>query len=100
MLLSAFIFAFTPNGRKPLKKKVYLTQIGEFAFIIASLGVSLNVTSDFLYPVVVAVSVVTTFITPYMIRLAGPASDFVDRHMPEKWSRFLSKYASGTKTGL
>ena len=74
-----------------------LTQIGEFAFIIASLGVSLNVTSDFLYPVVVAVSVVTTFITPYMIRLAGPASDFVDRHMPEKWSRFLSKYASGTR---
>ena len=69
-----------------------LTQIGEFAFIIASLGVSLGVTSDFLYPIVVAVSVITTFLTPYMIRLAGPASDFVDRHLPEKWSRFLSKY--------
>ncbi len=47
-----------------------LTQIGEFAFIIASLGVSLHVTSDFLYPIVVAVSVITTFLTPYMIRLA------------------------------
>ena len=50
-----------------------LTQIGEFAFIIASLGVSLHVTSDFLYPIVVAVSVITTFLTPYMIRLAVPA---------------------------
>lgn len=74
-----------------------LTQIGEFAFIIASLGVSLKVTSDFLYPVVVAVSVITTFITPYMIRLAEPASDWVDRHLPERWRSFLSKYASGTR---
>lgn len=75
-----------------------LTQIGEFAFIIASLGVSLKVTSDFLYPVVVAVSVITTFLTPYMIRLAEPASAFVDRHLPEKWQHFLSRYASGTRT--
>lgn len=50
-----------------------LTQIGEFAFIIASLGVSLGVTSHFLYPIVVAVSVITTFLTPYMIRLSVPA---------------------------
>ena len=57
-----------------------LTQIGEFAFIIASLGVSLGVTSNFLYPIVVAVSVITTFLTPYMIRLAEPASDFVEAH--------------------
>lgn len=63
---------------KPLKTAMQcgfsLTQIGEFAFIIASLGVSLHVTSDFLYPIVVAVSVITTFLTPYMIRLAEPAS--------------------------
>ena len=51
-----------------------LTQIGEFAFIIAALGQSLKVTSDFLYPIVVAVSVITIFITPYMIRMAEPAS--------------------------
>ena len=57
-----------------------LTQIGEFAFIIASLGVSLHVTSHFLYPIVVAVSVITTFLTPYMIRLAEPASNLVDTH--------------------
>lgn len=74
-----------------------LTQIGEFAFIIASLGVSLKVTSHFLYPIVVAVSVITTFLTPYMIRLAEPASDFVDAHMPKKWKAFLDRYASGSR---
>lgn len=75
-----------------------LTQIGEFAFIIASLGVSLHVTSDFLYPIVVAVSVITTFLTPYMIRLAEPASNYVDSHLPERWQNFLSRYASGSQT--
>lgn len=75
-----------------------LTQIGEFAFIIASLGVSLHVTSDFLYPIVVAVSVITTFLTPYMIRLAVPAYNMIDHHIPERWLRLISKYASGTQT--
>lgn len=75
-----------------------LTQIGEFAFIIASLGVTLHVTSDFLYPIVVAVSVITTFITPYMIRLAEPASNYVDHHLPASWRRFLTRYSSGTQT--
>ena len=74
-----------------------LTQIGEFAFIIASLGVSLNVTSHFLYPIVVAVSVITTFLTPYMIRLAEPASNFVDAHMPKRWKGFLDRYTSGSR---
>ena len=59
-----------------------LSQIGEFAFIIASLGVSLGVTSSFLYPVVVAVSIITTFTTPYMIRVAQPASVWVGNHLP------------------
>lgn len=71
-----------------------LTQIGEFAFIIASLGVSLGVTSNFLYPIVVAVSVITTFLTPYMIRVAGPASTFVDSHLPAKWRAWLERYAT------
>ena len=75
-----------------------LTQIGEFAFIIASLGVSLNVTSSFLYPIVVAVSVITTFLTPYMIRLAVPAYQYVDKRMPLKWKRMLERYASGSQT--
>ncbi|MBP5778198.1 MAG: cation:proton antiporter [Prevotella sp.] len=62
-----------------------LTQIGEFAFILATLGTSLKVTSDFLYPIVVAVSVFTTFTTPYMIRLAVPAYNVVARMLPAKW---------------
>ena len=62
-----------------------LTQIGEFAFILATLGTSLHVTSDFLYPIVVAVSVFTTFTTPYMIRLAEPAYNVVSRVLPAKW---------------
>ncbi len=70
-----------------------LTQIGEFAFILATLGTSLNVTSDFLYPIVVAVSVFTTFTTPYMIRLAEPAYAVVARVLPK---RFQAKIESNT----
>ncbi len=61
-----------------------MAQIGEFSFIIASLGLSLGVISDFLYPVVVAVSVITTFLTPYMIRLATPAYNKLEHHLPKK----------------
>ena len=61
-----------------------MAQIGEFSFIIASLGLSLGVIGDFLYPVVVAVSVITTFLTPYMIRLATPASNMLERHLPKQ----------------
>ena len=75
-----------------------LTQIGEFAFIIASLGVSLNVTSSFLYPIVVAVSVITTFLTPYMIRLAVPAYNLVEKKMPERWKLMLERYTAGSQT--
>ena len=70
-----------------------LTQIGEFAFILATLGTSLHVTSDFLYPIVVAVSVFTTFTTPYMIRLAEPAYAMVERLMPQRWRSKLQDYA-------
>ena len=70
-----------------------LTQIGEFAFILATLGTSLGVTSDFLYPIVVAVSVFTTFTTPYMIRLATPAYSVVARMLPK---RFQAKLESNT----
>ena len=68
-----------------------LTQIGEFAFILATLGTSLHVTSDFLYPIVVAVSVFTTFTTPYMIRLAEPAYNVVSRILPGKWKARLER---------
>lgn len=59
-----------------------LAQIGEFAFILASLGTTLGVTSDFLYPVVVAVSIITTFFTPYMIRAASPVCKWLERIVP------------------
>lgn len=61
-----------------------MAQIGEFAFIIAALGESKGVTSNFLYPVVVAVSIVTTFLTPYMIKAAVPVHEFIEKLMPEK----------------
>ena len=73
-----------------------LTQIGEFAFILATLGTSLHVTSDFLYPIVVAVSVFTTFTTPYMIRLAEPAYAVVERLMPQRWRSKLQDYAESS----
>ena len=66
-----------------------MAQIGEFAFIIASLGLSLHVISDFLYPVVVAVSVITTFLTPYMMKAAIPCYEFMERRLPRKWIRRL-----------
>lgn len=68
-----------------------LTQIGEFAFILATLGTSLGVTGDFLYPIVVAVSVFTTFTTPYMIRLAEPAYNALSRVLPAKWIARLER---------
>lgn len=66
-----------------------MAQIGEFAFIIASLGLSLRVISDFLYPVVVAVSVITTFLTPYMLKVAIPCYEIMERRLPRKWIRRL-----------
>ena len=67
-----------------------MAQIGEFSFIIASLGLSLHVTGEFLYPVVVAVSVITTFLTPYMIRLSVPSYNVLERHLPKTWVRVLN----------
>ena len=70
-----------------------MAQIGEFSFIIASLGLSLGVISNFLYPVVVAVSVITTFLTPYMIRLANPTYQVMERHLPDKLIHILNHFA-------
>ena len=67
-----------------------MAQVGEFAFIIATLGKSLGVISEFLYPVVVAVSVITTFLTPYMIRAAEPCYNVLIKHLPKRWVRRLT----------
>ena len=75
-----------------------LTQIGEFAFIIASLGMSLGVLDTTSYPIVVAVTVVTTFTTPYFIRMADPCYSFLERHMPQRLRFLLTRYTSKAST--
>jgi monovalent cation:H+ antiporter-2, CPA2 family len=75
-----------------------LAQIGEFSFIIASLGVSLKVVSDFLYPIVIAVSAVTTFTTPYMIRYSDSIYSWVERRLPQKFLDRLSHYERAMST--
>ena len=72
-----------------------LAQIGEFAFIIATLGYSLGVMSDFIYPIIVTISVITTFTTPYFIRLANPFYEWLDPKLPPKFKTFLDNYSSG-----
>jgi len=82
---------------QPLKQSVQtgmsLSQIGEFSFIIATLGMTLNVTSSFLYPVVVAVSAITTFTTPFMVKYAVPFSEFLERKLPKKWIKNINRYS-------
>lgn len=78
--------------RVSLQTGFSLVQIGEFAFIIASLGQSLHVTDKSLYPIVVAVSVITTFLTPYIMKLAYPTLDFLEKHMSENTKKILDSY--------
>lgn len=73
-----------------------LAQIGEFSFIIATLGVTLNVTSDFLYPIAVAVSAVTTLTTPYLIQASGGFYQWLSRVLPERVKKKLSTYSAET----
>lgn len=77
-----------------------MAQVGEFAFIIATLGLSLGVIAHFLYPVVVAVSVITTFLTPYMIRLSEPAYRYLEVRIPRRWSRRLNHLEEGVHTQI
>lgn len=70
-----------------------LTQIGEFAFIIASLGLSLGVLDPTIYPIVVAVSVLTTFTTPYFIKMSNPVCDFVENHLPRRLQFLINRYS-------
>lgn len=80
------------DGRTSLRVGMGLSQIGEFSFIIAALGVTLQVTSDFLYPVAVAVSAITTLLTPYLIRAADPLSQKLGNVVPGRLARVLSLY--------
>lgn len=86
---------------QPLKQSIQagmsLAQIGEFSFIIATLGLSLQVTSDYLYPIAVGVSVITTFTTPYMIKLANPFFNWLAPRLPIKWKMAINQYSAGAQ---
>jgi CPA2 family monovalent cation:H+ antiporter-2 len=86
---------------QPLKQSIQtgmsLSQIGEFSFIIATLGTTLKVTSDFLYPIVVAVSAITTFTTPFMVKFAAPFSGYVEKKLPRKWVKRIQLYSANTE---
>ena len=80
------------DGRTSIRVGMGLSQIGEFSFIIATLGLTLKVTSDFLYPIVVAVSAITTLLTPYLIKLADSLSARAAHVMPQSLSRLFARY--------
>jgi CPA2 family monovalent cation:H+ antiporter-2 len=87
---------------QPLKQSVQvgmsMAQIGEFAFIVATLGLSLGVISDFLFPVAVGASAITTFTTPYFIKYAEPVYNFTSKYLPKKWVTRLNNYSIGTQS--
>lgn len=80
--------------RIAIQSGMSLAQIGEFSFIIAGLGMTLGATGDFLYPVAIAVSALTTLTTPWLIRASGPVADWVDRHLPAPLQTFTVLYGS------
>ena len=86
---------------QPLKQSVQvgmsMAQIGEFAFIVATLGLSLGVISDFLFPVAVGASAITTFTTPYLIKYSEPFYNFLVRRLPRNWVRNINTYSTGTQ---
>ncbi|MCG2614567.1 cation:proton antiporter [Terrimonas sp. NA20] len=87
---------------QPLKSSVQagmsLSQIGEFSFIIATLGLTLKVTSDFLYPIAVAVSAITTFTTPYMIKMSERLYEWLQKKLPASWTTAIHRYSSRSQS--
>ncbi len=87
---------------QPLKQAVQvgmsMAQVGEFAFIIATLGMTLGVTSDFLFPVAVGTSAITTFTTPYMIKFSMPFYNWLEKVLPPKWIASLNRYSASSQT--
>lgn len=97
------VFGFVISGQ-PLKTAVYsgfsLAQVGEFAFIIASLGMSLKVLDQYVYPIIVAVSVITTFLTPIMIKSSNRAYRLLDKIIPQKWHTYIDQSTKGTASAV
>ena len=95
-IISVTLGAFLTGGgvRTSVQAGMSLAQIGEFSFIIAGVGSALGATRDFLYPVAVTVSAVTTLLTPWLIRAAGPMAGVVDRRLPQPLQTFVALYGS------
>lgn len=81
------------NLKVAMESGFTLTQVGEFSFIIASLGMSLGVLNPTLYPIIVAVSVLTIFTTPYFIQMADPAYAIVVKHLPKGLNFLITRYS-------
>lgn len=90
--ISAFLTGY--GTRTSIQAGMSLAQIGEFSFIIAAIGISTGATREFLYPVAVAVSAITTLTTPWLIRGAAPAASFVDSKLPRPIQTFVTLYGS------
>lgn len=103
VIVGQMIFATTgvllagQNLRTAVSSGFSLTQIGEFSFIIGSLGISLGVIEPSLYQIIVSASVITIFLTPFVMKMADPTCRFLERKLPESWQNFLNKNASGAR---
>lgn len=98
LVCSLGVFLAGRDARTSMRVGMGLAQIGEFSFIIASLGVSLKVMSAYLYPVIVAVSAITTFLTPYLIRIADPCTSFLAKIIPTGLKQILNTYTNWIQT--
>lgn len=98
IILSTFGFLLSGNR---LENSVLcgfsLAQVGEFAFIIAASGMAIGVLENYVYPTIVAVSVITTFTTPLMINAAKPFYNFVYHRLPQRWKDYLNTHTSSKK---
>ena len=98
VLLSTFGFLLSGNRLETsILCGFSLAQVGEFAFIIASSGMAIGVLGNYVYPTIVAVSVVTTFTTPLMIKSAKPFYNFIYKLLPQKWKEYLSTHTTSKK---
>ncbi len=97
------VFGFVVSGQN-LKTAVYsgfsLAQVGEFAFIIATLGMNLGVIDSFVYPIIVAVSVITTFLTPIMMKTSHYIYKFLNNILPQKWLSYIDQSSKNTVTAI
>jgi len=98
ILLSTFGFLLSGNRLETsISSGFSLAQVGEFAFIIASSGMAIGVLGNYVYPTIVAVSVITTFTTPLMIKSAKPFYSIIYRHLPQNWKEYLNTHTTSKK---